>query len=187
MTAADSDGPGRRLLRTGPNAKQFPQPTIFDSLQESGHDWMMIYNDSKHETYVESLTTPNAAEHTYNMDEFFHRAEHGTLPALTWIGPREGTNASLGDLGSERQAHPPSAALLTRMVAAVGQTPTRTTHPAATLPSASACARTFTKRCAAGRGGTRLPSSSPGTIPADSVKGRCFLDLVAHLADSKHE
>ena len=90
------------MLRTGPNAKQFPQPTIFDSLQESGHDWMMIYNDSKHETYVESLTTPNAAEHTYNMDEFFHRAEHGTLPALTWIGPREGTNASLGDLGSER-------------------------------------------------------------------------------------
>ena len=81
MTAADSDGPGRPLLRTGPNAKQFPQPTIFDSLQESGHDWMMIYNDSKHETYVESLTTPNAAEHTYNMDEFFHRAEHGTLPA----------------------------------------------------------------------------------------------------------
>ena len=66
---------------------------------------LQIYNDSKHETYVESLTTPNAAEHTYNMDEFFHRAEHGTLPALTWIGPREGTNASLGDLGSEPEAH----------------------------------------------------------------------------------
>lgn len=34
----------------GPAAKQFPQPTIFDSLQEAGHDWMMIYNDSKHES-----------------------------------------------------------------------------------------------------------------------------------------
>ena len=90
----------------GPNAKQFPQATIFDSLQEAGHDWMVIYNDSKHETYIESLTTPNAAEHTFNMDEFFHRAEHGTLPTVTWIGPREGTNASMGDLGNPNSDHP---------------------------------------------------------------------------------
>jgi hypothetical protein len=30
------------------------------------------------------------------MDSFFHRAERGELPALTWIGPREGVNKSLG-------------------------------------------------------------------------------------------
>lgn len=67
----------------------FPQPTIFDSLQESGQDWMMIYNDSRHETYIQSLMTTNAADHMFTMDTFFHRAEHGTLPPLTWIGPRE--------------------------------------------------------------------------------------------------
>ena len=40
--------------------------------------------------------TANAADHMHTMDEFFHRAEHGTLPALTWIGPREGVSASMG-------------------------------------------------------------------------------------------
>ena len=67
---------------------------------QAGHDWMMIYNDSRHETYIGAMNTPNAARHTFNMDEFFHRARKGTLPALTWIGPREGVNASLGPLGA---------------------------------------------------------------------------------------
>ena len=44
--------------------------------------------------YIESLMTANAANHMHTMDEFFHRAEHGTLPALTWIGPREGVSAA---------------------------------------------------------------------------------------------
>ena len=33
----------------GPGGLLYPQPTIFESLQEAGHDWMMIYNDSRHE------------------------------------------------------------------------------------------------------------------------------------------
>ena len=50
--------------------------------------------------------TANAADHMHTMDEFFHRAEHGTLPALTWIGPREGVNASLWPLGHPNSDHP---------------------------------------------------------------------------------
>ena len=67
---------------------------------------MMVYNDSRHETYIQSLMTPNAADHMYNMDTFFHKAERGELPALTWIGPREGVNKSLGPLGNPNSDHP---------------------------------------------------------------------------------
>ena len=44
--------------------------------------------------YIESLMTANAANYMHTMDEFFHLAEPGTLPALTWIGPREGVSSS---------------------------------------------------------------------------------------------
>lgn len=39
-------------------AKLFPMPTIFDSVQEAGHDWMMIYNDSRHETCANAHSSP---------------------------------------------------------------------------------------------------------------------------------
>lgn len=56
--------------------------------------------------YIESLMTGNAADHMFTMDTFFHKAAHGELPALTWIGPREGVNKSLGPLGNPNSDHP---------------------------------------------------------------------------------
>ena len=39
---------------------------------------MMVYNDSRHETYIESLMTPNAAAHMTTV-----RARPGRLSALS--------------------------------------------------------------------------------------------------------
>ena len=122
----------------------YPQKTIFESLLENGHEWMMIYNDSRAELYLEVriseskyrfrkvssdatdaapnavnkfsyatryahckyMNSDEAAVRTHNMDAFFHAAEHGELPALTWISPRESKNSSLGDLGGPNSDHP---------------------------------------------------------------------------------
>ena len=40
------------------------------------------------------------------MDRFFADAAKGTLPALTWIDPRQGINKTLGDLGGPNSDHP---------------------------------------------------------------------------------
>ena len=40
------------------------------------------------------------------MDRFFSDAAKGTLPALTWIAPRQGVNRSLGSLGGPNSDHP---------------------------------------------------------------------------------
>ena len=90
----------------GLTRKLFPQKTIFQSLAENGHSYKLIYNDSRADLMVEFLSSDEAAANTHNMDEFFHDAEHGTLPSLTWISPREGVNASLGDLGGPNSDHP---------------------------------------------------------------------------------
>ena len=40
------------------------------------------------------------------MDRFFADAAKGTLPALTWIDPRQGINKTLGNLGGPNSDHP---------------------------------------------------------------------------------
>ena len=40
------------------------------------------------------------------MDRFFSDAAKGTLPALTWIDPRQGINKTLGNLGGPNSDHP---------------------------------------------------------------------------------
>jgi phospholipase C len=84
----------------------FPQPTIFDHLLEAGHEYARIYNDTAIELYIESFTKNASKARTQNMDRFFHDAAHGTLPALTWIAPRQGVNRTLGPLGGPNSDHP---------------------------------------------------------------------------------
>lgn len=88
------------------HASLFKQKTIFESLQEAGHSWKMIYNDSKGEMQFAFLHTPEAANRTHNMDEFFSDAARGTLPSFTYIAPRQGVNKSMGNLGGPNSDHP---------------------------------------------------------------------------------
>jgi len=85
---------------------RYPQRTIFDSLLAAGHEYARIYNDSVVELYLEALHSPEAKARTQSMDRFFHDAAAGTLPALTWIAPRQGVNKSLGALGGPNSDHP---------------------------------------------------------------------------------
>lgn len=55
---------------------------------------------------MKSFNTEAVKNNTHNMDEFFYDAEHGTLPTLTWIEPREGVNKSMGKLGGPNSDHP---------------------------------------------------------------------------------
>jgi phospholipase C len=87
-------------------SKAYPQKTIFDSLLEAGHEYARIYNDSAIELYIESFNKPAAKARTQNMDRFFSDAAKGTLPALTWIAPRQGVNTSLGAWGGPNSDHP---------------------------------------------------------------------------------
>eukprot|EP01062_Namystynia_karyoxenos_P030711 TRINITY_DN22891_c0_g1_i1.p1 TRINITY_DN22891_c0_g1~~TRINITY_DN22891_c0_g1_i1.p1 ORF type:complete len:501 (+),score=103.78 TRINITY_DN22891_c0_g1_i1:105-1607(+) len=95
---------------TGYNCKGhsslFPQKTIFESLAEGNQTWKMIYNDSRGEMQLSFLNTAEAAKNTHNMDEFFYDAAHGTLPAFTFITPRQGINKTLGNLGGPNSDHP---------------------------------------------------------------------------------
>lgn len=75
----------------------YPQKTIFQSLIEDGLEYDMIYNDTTSELYVEYFHTDEALSRTHNMSRFFHNAQHGTLPQLTWITPRHGVNVSAED------------------------------------------------------------------------------------------
>jgi len=84
----------------------YPQKTIFDSLTEAGLTYKRIYNDSIGEMYIKSFNTTALRNNTHNMDAFFYDAEHGTLPTLTWIMPREGINKTMGKLGGPNSDHP---------------------------------------------------------------------------------
>ena len=91
----------------GPKATAtYPGRSIFDGMADAGHDFKYIYNDSVGELYIDRFNAPEFKPHVHNMDEFFHDAAAGTLPALTWIHPREGVNASLGKLGGPNSDHP---------------------------------------------------------------------------------
>ena len=85
---------------------RYPQKTIFDHLLENGHEYVRAYNDSVVELYVDGFNTPTAKNRTHTMDRFFADAAAGTLPALTWISPRQGVNKSLGNLGGPNSDHP---------------------------------------------------------------------------------
>ena len=85
---------------------KYPQRTIFDNLLAAGHEYARIYNDSVVELYLESFNSDAAKQRTQTMDRFFSDAAKGTLPALTWISPRQGVNKSLGDLGGPNSDHP---------------------------------------------------------------------------------
>ena len=85
---------------------KYPQRTIFDNLLSAGHEYARIYNDSVVELYLESFNAPEAKARTQTMDRFFADAAAGTLPALTWISPRQGVNHSLGVLGGPNSDHP---------------------------------------------------------------------------------
>ena len=85
---------------------KYPQRTIFDNLLAAGHEYARIYNDSVVELYLEAFNTAEAKNRTQTMDRFFHDAAEGTLPALTWIAPRQGVNKTLGTLGGPNSDHP---------------------------------------------------------------------------------
>ena len=85
---------------------KYPQRTIFDNLLAAGHEYARIYNDSVVELYLESFNSPEAKARTQTMDRFFSDAARGTLPALTWIAPRQGVNTTLGALGGPNSDHP---------------------------------------------------------------------------------
>ena len=84
----------------------FPQRTIFDNLLEQGHEYTRIYNDSADDLFMAAFNTPAAKRRTQTMDRFFSDAAQGTLPALTWISPRQGINRTLGNLGGPNSDHP---------------------------------------------------------------------------------
>lgn len=88
-----------------PGAK-YPQRTIFDNLLAAGHEYARIYNDSVVELYLDSFNSAEAKARTQSMDRFFSDAAKGTLPALTWIAPRQGVNRTLGTLGGPNSDHP---------------------------------------------------------------------------------
>ena len=76
---------------------KYPQKTIFQSLQDAGHDWRYYYNDSAWNFFVEWFSTPEGAAGVVGYDEFYDRASKGTLPAYSWVLPRQGTNKTSGD------------------------------------------------------------------------------------------
>lgn len=86
--------------------RPFPQRTIFDSLLASGHEYVRIYNDSVTDLFLESFSSNATRSRTHTMDRFFSDAAKGTLPALTWIDPRQGVNMSMGNLGGPNSDHP---------------------------------------------------------------------------------
>ena len=103
--------PNHLYLMTGTNAgctstgedfmctkgMKYPQKTIFQSLQDAGHDWRYYYNDSAWNFFVEWFSTPEGAAGVVGYDEFYDRASKGTLPAYSWVLPRQGTNKTSGD------------------------------------------------------------------------------------------
>ena len=84
----------------------YPQRTIFDNLLEQGHEYTRIYNDSVDDLFMASFNSPACKKRTESMDRFFSDAAKGTLPALTWISPRQGINKTLGNLGGPNSDHP---------------------------------------------------------------------------------
>ena len=55
---------------------------------------------------MEAFGSKQTRSRTHTMDRFFADAAKGTLPALTWIDPRQGINKTLGDLGGPNSDHP---------------------------------------------------------------------------------
>ena len=55
---------------------------------------------------MEAFGSKQTRSRTHTMDRFFADAAKGTLPALTWIDPRQGTNKTLGNLGGPNSDHP---------------------------------------------------------------------------------
>ena len=86
--------------------RPYPQRTIFDALRDAGHEYVRIYNDSITDTFMEAFGSKETRSRTHTMDRFFADAAKGTLPALTWIDPRQGINKTLGDLGGPNSDHP---------------------------------------------------------------------------------
>ena len=86
--------------------RHYPQRTIFDALLDAGHEYVRIYNDSITDTFMEAFASHETRSRTHTMDRFFADAAKGTLPALTWIDPRQGINKTLGDLGGPNSDHP---------------------------------------------------------------------------------
>ena len=46
---------------------------------------------------MEFFSTEAGAAGVKGYDEFYHRARHGSLPAFSWVLPREGGNSSTGE------------------------------------------------------------------------------------------
>ncbi len=86
--------------------RPYPQRTIFDALLDAGHEYVRIYNDSITDTFMEAFASHETRSRTHTMDRFFADAAKGTLPALTWIDPRQGINKTLGNLGGPNSDHP---------------------------------------------------------------------------------
>ena len=55
---------------------------------------------------MEAFASHETRSRTHTMDRFFADAAKGTLPALTWIDPRQGINKTLGNLGGPNSDHP---------------------------------------------------------------------------------
>ena len=55
---------------------------------------------------MEAFGSKQTRSRTHTMDRFFADAAKGTLPALTWIDPRQGINKTLGNLGGPNSDHP---------------------------------------------------------------------------------
>jgi len=78
------------------SGRKYPQKTIFESLAENGHDWRYYYNDTSWNYFLEWFSTKEGAAGVVGYDEFYDRAAKGTLPAFSFVLPREGTNATTG-------------------------------------------------------------------------------------------
>ena len=74
----------------------YPQKTVFENLEDANHTWRYYYNDSTWNYFIEWFNTPRGAAGVQGYDEFYDRAEKGTLPSFSFILPRQGENTTTG-------------------------------------------------------------------------------------------
>ena len=74
----------------------FPAKTIFESLLEQNKTWAYYYNDTAWTSFMKFFHTDDGKAGMKGYDDFYHNAEHGTLPNFSFILPRQATNETTG-------------------------------------------------------------------------------------------
>eukprot|EP00040_Diaphanoeca_grandis_P003851 m.26128 g.26128 ORF g.26128 m.26128 type:complete len:512 (+) comp15286_c0_seq2:50-1585(+) len=86
-----------------PNTTIYTGKTIFDSVEEAGHDWGFYYKDAPMEmAMIEKLALNPQSIHDWST--FKQDSAEGKLPAFSWLNPRWMVNATSGEASSDQ--HP---------------------------------------------------------------------------------